>query len=75
MLDGLRPVWIGLTVGLSGGIAAAQFMRFLLYGTSPFDPDVFVGVAATLLLAAVAACLAPAWQASRLDPMTTLRSE
>jgi ABC-type antimicrobial peptide transport system permease subunit len=75
LLHGLRPAFIGLTIGLFGGIAAARFIRSMLYGIDPFDPAVFVCVVAILLLVAAAACLAPAWQASRLDPMMALRSE
>jgi ABC-type antimicrobial peptide transport system permease subunit len=75
LLDGLRPAFIGLVIGLFGSIAAAQFIRSMLYGITPFDPAVFVCVAAILILVATAACVAPAWQASRLDPMTALRSE
>jgi ABC-type lipoprotein release transport system permease subunit len=47
----------------------------MLYGTSPFDPAVFVLVAVMLLLVAAFACALPAWRASRLDPMQALRTE
>jgi putative ABC transport system permease protein len=50
-------------------------MRDLLYEIKPLDPAVFAVVAATLLLVAAAACLIPAWRASRLDPMRALRTE
>lgn len=75
LLDGLRPAFIGLALGLFGSFAAARLIRSLLYGTSPADPAVFVCVVTVLLLVAGAACFVPAWQASRLDPMTALRSE
>jgi ABC-type antimicrobial peptide transport system permease subunit len=46
----------------------------MLYGTQPLDPAIFFSVSLLLLVAAVA-CAAPAWQASRLNPMQALRSE
>jgi putative ABC transport system permease protein len=47
----------------------------MLYETEPLDPVVFGVVAGLLLFVAIAACLAPAWYASRLDPMRALRTE
>jgi predicted permease len=75
LLDGLRPAFFGLAFGIAGGIAAAQLIRSMLYGTGPLDPAVFLTVTAILLLVAAAACLIPAWRASRLDPMVALRTE
>jgi len=75
LLDGLRPAFFGLAFGIAGGIAAAQLIRSMLYGTGPLDPSVFLTVTAILLLVAAAACLIPAWRASRLDPMVALRTE
>jgi predicted permease len=75
LLDGLRPAFIGLTFGLFASVIAARLIHSVLYGTNPFDPTVFVCVVTILVLVAAAACVAPAWQASRLDPMIALRSE
>jgi putative ABC transport system permease protein len=75
LLDGLRPALFGLALGLAGSVAVVRLIRSMLYQTQPLDPAVFVGVAVTLLLVAAAACLIPAWRASRLDPMQALRME
>jgi predicted permease len=73
--DGLWPASVGLLLGLAGGIAASEKISDLLYGMQPLDASVFAGVALLLLLVAAAACLLPAWRASRLDPMQALRVE
>jgi predicted permease len=75
LVDGMVPALFGLLFGLMGAVGAAQLIRSMLYGTRPLDPLVFAAVSGTLLLVAVAACLVPAWRASRLDPMQALRTE
>jgi ABC-type antimicrobial peptide transport system permease subunit len=75
LVDGLRPALLGLALRIAGSVGASQLIRSMLYDTRPLDPSVFFGVAAILLCVACAACLFPAWRASRLDPMAALRSE
>jgi putative ABC transport system permease protein len=73
--DGLRPALAGLVLGLAASAAIVRLLRSMLYETRPFDPAVFVTVAALLLAVSALACLAPAWRASRMDPMQALRTE
>jgi putative ABC transport system permease protein len=75
LVDGLRPAWIGLVLGLLGGAAAAHLIRSMLYGVRPLDPWVFFAIALVLTCVATLSCFIPAWQASRLDPMRALRVE
>ena len=75
LIDGLRPALFGLGLGLVGSLAATRIFQSMLFGTKPLDPTVLSSVIATMLAVAVLACLAPAWRASRLDPMRALRTE
>jgi predicted permease len=75
LLDGLRPVFLGLLIGLAGGVTAGLLIRSILYGTSPLDPVVFATMIGCLLLTAIVACVLPAVRASRIEPMQALRTE
>jgi len=75
LLDGLRPVFIGLAIGLAGGAVAGILIRSILYGTSAFDPVVLIAMVGCLLLTAVLACILPAIRASRIEPIQALRTE
>ena len=66
---------VGLTVGLAGGVGVGFAMGSLLYGTSPMDPATLSGVAVLLVMVTLIATALPAWRASRIDPMTALRSD
>ena len=49
--------------------------RTLLFGVTPTDPAVFGFTLIVIIGVGLAAALVPAWWASALDPMATLRTE
>ncbi|HVT40698.1 MAG TPA: FtsX-like permease family protein, partial [Gemmatimonadaceae bacterium] len=73
--EGVRVVAFGVAIGAGIALALGKLVTSMLYATSPRDPVVLAGTALTLLLVAVAACVIPAWRATRVDPMTALRAE
>jgi predicted lysophospholipase L1 biosynthesis ABC-type transport system permease subunit len=71
--QGLAITVAGLAVGLLVSAGLARSISTLLYGITPYDGTTYVGVAIVLVIAAAAACAAPAWRAARLDPLRALR--
>jgi len=63
----------GTALGLVLAMLMAQALHSVLYGVAPLDPLTFLGVAVVLAIAAALAMLAPAFRATRLDPLVALR--
>lgn len=71
-----RPLAAGLAFGVAGAVVAGLVLRrFLNGGLSPFDPIAYAEVAALLAIVTVAATVAPARRATRIDPIAALRCE
>jgi ABC-type antimicrobial peptide transport system permease subunit len=68
-------VLIGLLIGLAGAFALTRVMSSLLFQVSTLDPLAFTLAAFAMLLIGLTAALIPASRASRVDPVTALRSE
>ena len=73
--QGMRPVMIGLVVGVLGALGLSGYMASLLFGVTRLDAPTYVGVAALLTAAAVLACYLPARDAMKVDVLTALREE
>jgi len=75
LYQGMALAVMGCAVGLLAAALIAQAMTTLLFGVSRLDPPTYLAVILLLGLVCAAACLAPAWRASRVDPMVALRYE
>ena len=73
--QGMRPAVVGLLVGLGGALALSRLLAKMLYGVGPRDPLSLGLVALVLATVAVVASYLPARRASRVDPLTALRSD
>ena len=75
----LRQTMIRVLAGIAGGLLGAwwlaRWLENLLFGVRPNDPATFAGVAGVLVLASLAAVLAPGRRAMKIEPTTALRWE
>jgi putative ABC transport system permease protein len=73
--QGMKPVVIGLTIGIVSAFALGRLIASQLYQVSAHNPALLGG--ATVLLAAIAlvACLLPARRATFVNPIEALRAE
>jgi len=65
----------GLAAGMIVALAASKFVESFLYGIKRNDPASLLAAAAILFGAAFLGAYAPAFRASRIDPMVALRHE
>jgi putative ABC transport system permease protein len=65
----------GMVLGLGAAMAAAQWMRSLLYGLAPSDPRSLVAAAVFVTLVAAVAIAIPVARATHTEPAAALRRE
>ena len=72
---GFLLVAIGLLVGIAAAYPGTLLIRQLLYETQTLDIKSYVAAAVFLGFVGAAACLLPAWRATRVDVVEVLRIE
>lgn len=75
ILNTLRLAVVGLVAGTAASLVSARLIASLLFGTSPWDPTAYAGMALLLVAVALISGYIPARRASGIDPMTALRSQ
>ena len=65
----------GVGIGLAAAYGASRVLRALLFEVEPGDPATYALFGVGLSFVALAACYLPARRATRVDPLSTLRSE
>jgi putative ABC transport system permease protein len=73
--QGMRPVIVGICIGVGTAVGVTRFMSKLLFGVSPLDPTTFAVVVLILAVVGLIACWIPARRATHVDPLTALRAE
>jgi len=66
---------VGLGLGVGASLAASRWLKDLLFHTSARDTVSIVAASLLLLLTTIVAALAPMRRATRVDPVSALRSE
>ncbi len=75
LTQGMRPVAAGVVVGIAAALIFGRLLESLLFEMKSSNPIVLLGVTLVLVVAAAAACYAPALRATRVDPSIALRYE
>ena len=75
VIEGMRPTLIGVVIGLVGALALGRLLSSVIYGVSARDLATFGSVAALMTAVGLVASTLPAYRATRVDPMKTLREE
>jgi predicted permease len=73
--QGMRLALLGVSIGLASALALTRLLKALLFGVSTTDPLTFVVIGLALTLVALLACWIPAWRATKIDPIITLKCE
>jgi putative ABC transport system permease protein len=73
--QGMRPVVIGLAIGIVAAFALGRLLTSQLYEVSSHNPALLAASTALLALIALIACLVPARRATHVDPIQALRTE
>jgi predicted permease len=73
--EGARLGLAGLALGVAISLAATRLIAASLFGVTPTDAATYAAVVVLMLAVGLFACYLPARRASRVDPLSAIRSE
>jgi len=73
--NGMKPILLGVVIGLVAAFALSRLVASLVFGVRPTDPLTFATVALLLVSVGILANILPAYRATRIEPVRTLREE
>jgi putative ABC transport system permease protein len=73
--DGMKPILLGVAIGLAAALALSRVVTSLIFGVRATDLLTFAGVSLLLVAVGLLATIFPAYRATRVEPIRTLREE
>jgi putative ABC transport system permease protein len=75
VFEGMKPALAGMVIGLTGAMLLGRVLAKLVFGVKTTDPATFAAVSILLMAVALLATAVPAYRATRVDPIRSLRDE
>jgi putative ABC transport system permease protein len=73
--QGAKVVLVGAVVGVAAALAFTRLLEALLYEVNAVDPVVFAAMSIMMMGVGMLASYVPAYRASRVDPIESLRND
>jgi ABC-type antimicrobial peptide transport system permease subunit len=75
MRGAMRPIALGLAIGIPAALAVSRLIAGRLYGVKSYDPWIFASASLALVMSAMTAAYFPARRAASIEPMRALARE
>ena len=75
VVQGMRLALVGVAIGIASAFGLTRFIASLLFGVKAVDPLIFASIPLLLTVVALLAVWIPARRASRVNPVTALRTQ
>jgi putative ABC transport system permease protein len=72
---GRRLTLMGIALGIAGALGVTRLLQQALFEVDPAEPAVYAAISLLLLAVAEGACWLPARRATRIDPVTAMRTD